>query len=173
MDIKDLKDSGGAKPQKRLLSKNTTALRFMQRGVGDGALSVDNSDNSAPQRTAVKRRITVTDSISYFDSEASEGRFSAQGFNADVEKRAKAVTRAKEKVMKHQRDAEIAETHKRQADIPDEEMAKRLRIFTKQSKPEENNDTPVDISLSIHEDNRPARDERKRKKKRKRFGNNT
>lgn len=149
--------SGSGTSQPKKLSKNTSALRFMQRGAEVSLVDVGherlaqhehaNANAEGGTGTATsKRRIVVTDSITYFDAEASEGRFSAQGFNAEVEKRARAESRAVEKVEKKRRASELEEARKGQVEIPDEEMAKRLRAFTRQPTSGDDDEDPGAVS---------------------------
>jgi hypothetical protein len=128
-------EAAAPKEKKRALSSNTTGLRFMQRS--DPSAAVDPMANLVSARPIVateggvaKRRIVVTDSIAMLDGDVRVGRFSAQGFNADVEKVQRAGQRAAKRAEDDALRAEVEEARKRQADIPDDEMAKRLRMFT-------------------------------------------
>lgn len=123
------------KEKKRALSSNTTGLRFMQRS--DAAPVVDPMANLVSARAGVatvggvaKRRIVVTDSIALLDGDVGVGRYSARGFNAEIEKTQRAGQRAAVRAEEVAQRAEVEAARKRQADIPDDEMAKRLRTFT-------------------------------------------
>eukprot|EP00038_Savillea_parva_P013245 m.209825 g.209825 ORF g.209825 m.209825 type:complete len:217 (-) comp24747_c0_seq1:238-888(-) len=153
------------RPKKRHLSRNTSALRFMVRG-GASATTADTETTVSPDGQAspagaagghgdavgaarTRRRFVVTDSISAVDPYADQGRFSAQGFNLDVEKRVNARARAADKEARKRQAAALDEARQHQAEIPDAEMAKRLRTFTRQPSPDadEGEDNATNESL--------------------------
>lgn len=153
-----LGSSDASKPKKRLLSKNISALKFMQKGgaadVGEERV-LHRASTVADKSAAPKRRVVVTESITFFDTDANEGRFSAQGFNAAVEKRRRAHVKAADRALQKEHIAEVEETRKRQAEIPDEEMAKRLRTFTRQPERGEADDDAA-VSQPVTPTGRPC-----------------